>query len=198
MRNDMFDRGVVLLALGCLIAFSPAAMEFGVSSAWAADTVTTVTTTTDTDKKAQRRARAAEAEAIRKAAKQKAKNQIGYPDAYDMFVGGPNSSADFYALSQQIARLAAFVRAFSQNMEASATPGAVGLGAPAYGPDGPNAKSVRLILEYRLMVAGNPRLKVGKVEDGKDRVTAQVVTADGSLVEEYSVDKKTGVWSPTR
>ena len=164
---------------------------------WASDTVTTVTTTTDTGKSAK----AAEADAIREAAKQKAKDRIGYPDTYDMFVGGPTSSADFYALSQQIARLAALMRVFSQSMETGSAPGTSGLlgtGTPAYGPDGPTAKSVRLILEYRLMVAGNPRLKVGRVDDGKDRVMAQVVTADGSLVEEYSIDKGTGIWSPTR
>ncbi|MBC8159310.1 MAG: hypothetical protein H8E94_08265 [Alphaproteobacteria bacterium] len=192
---------MVFLILSPLIVLFLASMEFGASPTWAADTVTTTTTTTDTDKKTERRARAAEADAIRKAAKQKAKSQIGYPDAYDVFVGGPSSSADFYTLSQQIARLAAFVRALSQTMEAGATPG-FGGGAdadtPAYGPEGPNAKSVRLILEYRLMVAGNPHLKVGKVTEDKEHVTAQVVTADSSLVDEYSIDKKTGVWSPVR
>lgn len=67
-----------------------------------------------------------------------------------------------------------------------------------YGPDGPTKKSVRLLLEYRLMVAGNPRLKIGEIVDHGDRVTAQVVTTDGSLVDEYVVDKKTGVWRPVR
>ncbi len=184
-----------------ILALFLVSMLVGANSALATDTVTTVTTTTDTDKKAERRARAAKAEAIRNAAKEKAKSRIGYSDTYDIFVGGQNSSADFYELSRQIERLAALMRVFSQSMKTGAEPGMAGLvvtGTPAYGPEGPNAKSVRLILDYRLMVAGNPRLKVGRVEDGKDRVRAEVVTADGSLVEEYSIDKITGIWSPAR
>ncbi len=35
-------------------------------------------------------------------------------------------------------------------------------------------------------------------EWGGDKVTASVVTADGSLVEEYTIDKKSGVWTPVR
>jgi len=67
-----------------------------------------------------------------------------------------------------------------------------------YGPEGPTERSVRLLLEYRLMVTGNPRLRIGKIADDGTSVTAQVVTAEGSLVEEYGIDKKTGVWRPIR
>ena len=49
-----------------------------------------------------------------------------------------------------------------------------------YGPGGPTRKSVRLLLEYRLMVAGNPRLTVGVVRDDGDKVIAQVTTAGGA------------------
>jgi len=83
-------------------------------------------------------------------------------------------------------------------------PGSVGaIGDPddiktVYGPDGPTVKSVRLILEYRLMVAGNPRLKVGKVTEKGEAIRAQVVTIEGALVEEYDVIRKTGEWRTVR
>lgn len=44
---------------------------------------------------------------------------------------------------------------------------------------------------------GNPNLKLGKVADsGKDAITADVVTKDGSLVRSYVVDKHTGATHP--
>ena len=48
------------------------------------------------------------------------------------------------------------------------------------------------------MVAGNPRLRVGEVTAKDAAIIARVVTVDGSLVEEYAVDKRTGLWNPVR
>ena len=66
----------------------------------------------------------------------------------------------------------------------------------SYGPDGPTVKSVRLIAEYQLMKNGNKRLKLGEVKDVGDALTLDIVTLDGSLVEKYRIDKKTGDWLP--
>jgi len=63
-----------------------------------------------------------------------------------------------------------------------------------YGPDGPNVKSVRFLLEYRLMLTGNPRLVIGKLTENDAKVIAQIVTVDGAVVEEYAVNKQTGFW----
>jgi len=63
-----------------------------------------------------------------------------------------------------------------------------------YGPQGPTKKSVQLLIEYRLMVGGNPRLKLGKVEESKETVQANIVTVDDSIVQTYIIDKKTGAW----
>jgi hypothetical protein len=52
---------------------------------------------------------------------------------------------------------------------------------------------VRHFLEHRLESHGNPRLAVGEVtEAGEDAITADIVTADGSLVERLSVDRHSG------
>lgn len=53
---------------------------------------------------------------------------------------------------------------------------------------------VRAVLEQR--VARNPNLKVGKVEEEEDRIVAEVVTKDGSLVSRFEVDPETGRWIP--
>lgn len=108
---------------------------------------------------------------------------------------------DFFTLGQQIKRLGALIQRLADPAKAGPGPGGIpGLsgGSGAYGPDGPTEKTVRVVLEYRLMAAGNPRLKSGSVKDSGNRIIAQVVTVDGSLVEEYAVDKKTGVWRSVR
>jgi len=148
-----------------------------------------------------------EAESLRKAAESKAESKLGRPDAIDLIIGGRDRDVDYYSLGRQISRLAAFMRAFGQTLDpaTSAGLGIVGGAAPpagdtraVYGPGGPTEKSVRLILEYRLMVTGNPRLAIGKITEDAERVVAEVVTADGSLVETYAIDKKTGAWRPVR
>ena len=147
---------------------------------------------------------------LRERATANARAQLGYSDVY-----GPITEDDpdrYYALSLQIEHLAGILEGMRRS-EADRQPQPSGFlpslplipGEQAgvdvrsvYGPDGPTEASVRLMLEYRLLVAGNPRLTVGQVKDSGTSVTAQVVTRDGSLVEEYAVDKNTGVWRPVR
>ena len=146
--------------------------------------------------------RTEKADTLRRAQEGKAERRVGYPNVQDLVISRPPDTIDFYALSQQIARLGAYLQMLAQPLAPPAPPGLAVPGAPdaggMYGPHGPTAKSVRLILEYRLMVAGNPRLAVGQVREEADVVIAQVVTTDGALVEEYTVDKKSGVWTPIR
>lgn len=154
--------------------------------------------------------RSDEAETQRLNVESKAESKIGYPNVYDLYVGGSNAPADYYALSQQIVRLAAFLQAYGQSLESVGPAGVPGPSLPdpligtgtglkaLYGPEGPTAATVRVFLEYRLMVVGNPRLKVGPVHEDADTVFAKIVTTDNSLVEEYAVDKNTGQWKPLR
>lgn len=149
----------------------------------------------------------ARANQLRQQARENAERRLDYP--YAPVTQGPVAD-DYFALGQQIQRLGILIQAW-QN--AAATGGGFArpiAGLPAeglpnreavaavYGPEGPTEKSVRLLLEYRLMLAGNPRLAVGKVTDQGDAILGQVVTRDGSVVDEYRVDKKTGGWAPVR
>ncbi len=153
------------------------------------------------------------ANTLRERAKENARAPLRYENVY-----GPeyNRRYDFYSLGQQIARLAALMQRLADTTGAERAPDFVPVPPPAwagvagplaapsqgvarvYGPEGPTEKSVRLLLEYRLMVAGNPRLRVGAVRENADKVTASVVTVDGSLVEKYTIDKKSGAWTPLR
>ncbi len=149
------------------------------------------------------------ARVLRERSTDAARSRIGYPS-----VDGPITTTEpdtYYVLSLQIERLAGMIQAL-RRAEAQRKAAPAGLGAvpsspvtaplsdvkTVYGPAGPTEKSVRLLLEYRLMIAGNPRLKIGRVADAGEAITAQVVTVDGSVVEEYKVSKKTGVWQPVR
>jgi hypothetical protein len=57
-----------------------------------------------------------------------------------------------------------------------------------------SAADVTYNLERLVAARGNPRLKVGTVAD-KDAgtITGEIVTTDGSLVERYEVDKRSGL-----
>lgn len=146
------------------------------------------------------------ADIIRRTAQARAKSQIGYPDIFDYVIRDTTgASNDFHVLSRQIEQLSRYLRAVSRTLkqpETAALGPLAGIGyggvRDVYGPDGPTVKSVRLIMEYRLMVAGNPRLRPGQVRDTGASIRARVVTADGSLVEEYDIDKKTGEWRTVR
>ena len=158
-----------------------------------------------------------QADTMRQQSRENARSQLGYDDALT-FQYPRDRTIDFQALSNQIAHLGALIQSAATLLGSVAgNPGFVpkvpsdlsalgtlpgkspsGQISSIYGPDGPNAKSVRFLLEYRLMVAGNPRLTIGNVTEDEEEVVAQIVTTDGSLVEEYSVDKRTGIWKPTR
>lgn len=140
-----------------------------------------------------------------------ARSKVGYETIYGQVV--PGDPDTYYALSLQIEQLAEILRALRRAGEQrqGASNAAEIAGIPTlpvttpltdvkavYGPSGPTEKSVRLILEYRLLLTGNPRLKVGSVSEDDVGVSAQIMTVDGSLVEEYRIDKKTGVWQLVR
>ncbi|MCB2099528.1 MAG: hypothetical protein KDE22_01570 [Rhodobacterales bacterium] len=55
------------------------------------------------------------------------------------------------------------------------------------------ADEVRTLAEARMIMRGNPNLKVGTVtKKDDDTYTVTIVTKDDSLVREYEVSKKTG------
>ena len=158
-------------------------------------------------KSTQQERNAARAGELRQQSHDNAERRLDYP--YAPVTRGPVAD-DYFALGQQIQRLGILIQAW-QNATATSggfarpVPGLPAEGLPnreavasVYGPDGPSEKSVRLLLEYRLMLAGNPRLTVGRVTDQGDSILGQVVTRDGSVVDEYRVDKKTGGWAPVR
>ncbi len=149
----------------------------------------------------------AKANQLRQQSRDNAERRLDYP--YAPVTHGPVAD-DYFALGQQIQRLGILIQAWQNAAStgggiARPLPGLPAEGLPnreavaaVYGPEGPTEKSVRLLLEYRLMLAGNPRLTVGKVTDQGDSILGQVVTREGSVVDEYRVDKKTGGWSPVR
>lgn len=111
---------------------------------------------------------------------------------------------DFHTLGLEIQRLGALIQKLADPANADGTSSntsgrskKTGI-ETVFGPEGPTEKTVRIVLDYRLMVAGNPRLKTGLVKDAGEKILARVVTGDGSVVEEYAVDKKTGEWSSVR
>lgn len=150
-----------------------------------------------------------QANTIRERAKAGARVDLGYEDVFPSL---RRDSYDPYLLSQQIARLAAMVRQLADTAAGQPAGGLPFTAPPGlrptvqgnevtalYGPKGPTVESVKLLLDYYLMVAGNPRLAAGRIRDAGDAVNAQVVTKDGgAVVEEYAVNKKSGVWVPVR
>ncbi len=170
------------------------------------------------EERAQKRA-----DLLRERAAALAQSQLGFGPLYPGFGGAgqpfaPDRYLDFWALSAQMARLAAALSATAGCMTgafpcqspaytpvpaapqslAGTVPGTQAELGSIYGPAGPTTDSVRALLAYRLVVAGNPRLGVGEVTEDDERVVAEVVTTDGSLVERYSVDKRTGAWRTER
>ncbi len=52
---------------------------------------------------------------------------------------------------------------------------------------------VRHVLEHRLEMQGNKRLKLGEVKEADDdTIVAEITTVDGSLVQRLEVDRHTG------
>ncbi len=71
-------------------------------------------------------------------------------------------------------------------------------GATASGLDLTTDKVTKM-LEQRLTMHGNDRLKVGKVvQTDDDTIVAEIVTVDGSLVNKFAIDRDTGVHRPTK
>jgi hypothetical protein len=70
-----------------------------------------------------------------------------------------------------------------QGMMGQGMPG----GGAAFSVDG-----VKAMMERRLEWSGNPNIKLGKVEEKDDTMTAEIVTKDGSLVQRFVFDRKTG------
>lgn len=61
------------------------------------------------------------------------------------------------------------------------------------------AAQVTEIMAHRLFHYGNPRLRVGKVEERDDDIiVAEVETVDGSLVDRFEIDRHTGYMWPSR
>lgn len=78
-------------------------------------------------------------------------------------------------------------------------PGMMGMGSPgcpgAYGDGGKalTKDDVTTMLERQLAWHGNDRLKVGKVEEKDDKsIAAEIVTKDNSLVDKFTIDRRTG------
>ncbi|WP_157231171.1 hypothetical protein [Kiloniella laminariae] len=155
-----------------------------------------------------------QAQQLRKASEIRAQSQLGYENIYR---DPKDRQIDYYALTQQINTLSNIVRALAEEQNPqpstespphtlpralsvvrsqSSSPQSGSQVGNVYGPTGPNEKAVRLLLEYQLMVNGNPRLKVGDISDEEGFIVADVITVDGSLVERYRIDKTTGIWVP--
>ncbi len=164
----------------------------------------------DNDRRSSSERKQDRAQFLRERSKAEAREQMRHRDVY-----GPITHSDpdsYYALSLQIQHLAGILQAMRRaDADRRQAPSGFLPALPlipgdqarvdvqsVYGPDGPTETSVRLLLEYRLLIAGNPRLKIGEVVDSGETVIAQVVTQDGSLVEEYAVDKRSGGWRPIR
>jgi hypothetical protein len=68
-----------------------------------------------------------------------------------------------------------------------------------YGPKGPSIRSVKALLNYRLVLLGNDRLTAGRIHERDGRIIAEVVTRkEQALVTRYMINKETGVWVPER
>lgn len=62
-----------------------------------------------------------------------------------------------------------------------------------------NADDVRRMMEYRLRWMNNSNIKIGNIEEkDADTITAEIVTKDGSLVEQLNVDRHTGWMQPSQ
>ena len=146
---------------------------------------------------------------MRQQSKRQAQRDLGYP-AVPYWENYPPEPIDFVGLSFQIQNLAAHLQAMAAGAAAAAAtvggqagpniPSAAGPSAASpvnqtYGPDGPTEETVAMVLNYRLMVAGNPRLKAGKTTDEGEVIRTFIVTQEGAVVDEYTVDKQSGAWN---
>jgi hypothetical protein len=79
-------------------------------------------------------------------------------------------------------------------------PGVLGLGmtGPGWGYIMPSfdltINDVKAAIDRWLTAWGNPHVKLGKITEAHDTITAEIVTQDNSLVERIEVDKQTGLY----
>jgi hypothetical protein len=124
---------------------------------------------------------------------------------------GDARDIDVEALREQMRKIGEIIREAIQSATEDAADSANGgLGGLApksnehnvraiYGPDGPTVRSVKALLDYRLVLLGNPRLKAGQVYEKDGWIVTEVVTAkEEALVARYLVNKATGAWVPQR
>jgi hypothetical protein len=129
----------------------------------------------------------------------------------------PSGKIDLNALKEQIRRLGEVFRKAmdeaarsveSRPRNASPRGGGISGVAPnvrrgdlraVYGPDGPTLRSVKALLQYRLVLSGNKRLTAGRVFERDKRIIAEILTIkEKALVARYMVNKTTGEWVPER
>ena len=179
---------VVAIAIGLLVSLVPVGGRAGELNS-------------DTLSKEEREH--ARAEAARQRSVARARALLGYEVLPEQF--GANQRFDYFTLSQQAARIGAILRdmAIAARQQTTALPlmpsGPAADGASMveiYGPGGPTEKSVRALLEYRLIVLGNPRLAVGEITETEQKVIAAIITRkESSVVTRYEIDKASGAWS---
>jgi hypothetical protein len=76
--------------------------------------------------------------------------------------------------------------------------GAMGLGVVTPSRN-VSVEDVRDHFDRLLKLQGNPRVKVGAIkDDDKDAIVAEIVTAEGSLVDRFSVNRRSGVIERTQ
>lgn len=78
-----------------------------------------------------------------------------------------------------------------------------GMGMGMYGSMQPamnlTANDVKVNFERWLATTGNPNIKVGNVaEKDANTITADIVTKENSLVQQYTVDRRTGFYRPAQ
>jgi hypothetical protein len=125
--------------------------------------------------------------------------------------GSDGREVDLEALKEQMRKIGEIIReAIQSATQQAADPDNGGLGGLApksnernmrsiYGPDGPTVRTVKALLDYRLVLLGNPRLKAGQVYEKDGWIVTEVVTAkEEALVARYLVNKSTGAWVPQR
>jgi len=152
------------------------------------------------------------ADVLRERAERQASQNLGYTPIYQY---PANRQVDSYALTLQISHLAQVIQNLANAYAASQSRSIplendengvpMPMSAPMennnvraiYGPEGPTAKSVGIVLDYQLLIGGNRVLKKGKIEETADAVHAEVVTSNGKLVREFVVDKNNGLWTTT-
>jgi|SRR5581483_553959 len=82
-------------------------------------------------------------------------------------------------------------------------PGMMGPGMGMYGAMQPalnlTANDVKVYLERWIAGSGNPNIKVGNVvEKDTSTITADIVTKDNSLVQQFTVDRRIGFYRPAQ